>query len=491
MTHSLTIPNSLPKSAVKQGRWQLYLVIGLLANAAVWASALLFIETKQPTYSSTLTATLPGSGSAASVNLPNIGQASYESSSPYANSSIQDPRETYKSIAESEPVLKAAATKLNIPLESFGKPRIKIVLNTTLMMFELKGARPEEARNKSLALYQALQARLNQLRAQEANQRDAGFQTSLSSAQNKLEIAQKRLSVYKARTGLSGNEQLTGLSNNIEQLRRQRAEILAQQQQASARLGQLSVNLNSSGQQAADAFVLQTDQIFQQNLKSYSEASTALVGLGSKFLPNHPTLVAEKAKRDAAQEALLTRSQSLLGRPRSQASLEQLNLSSTNSGAAREKLFHDLVAVQADQRGLQAQAQEINRQIIQLEGRLKTLAQQETTLVALQRDLQIAEAVFSSTLTRLNIDRSNTFGSYPLIQLLAAPGLSKTSSSPKKEFILLGAALSSLFLTNGLLLLWLRKRKTGIPKQEREVESSGPQENGLGFPERSVGSHSL
>lgn len=466
MTDSITISSSSQKSEVNQGSWQRYLLLGLVTNAAFWGSALLYLKLTPPTYTSHSAINLPSSGSAANVNLPGIGEASYENSSPYAISSSQDPRESYKFIAQSEPVMQAAAAHLNMSLREFGKPRIKIIDNTTIMEVDFKGASPDEARNKSLAFYQFLEARLNQLRTQEAIRRDGSFQAGLSSSQKKLEIAHKRLSDYKARSGLSSNEQINELIVNVEQLRRQRAEILAQQQQVSTRLRQLSANLNLSAQQATDAFVLQTDQTFQQNSKDYSEASAGLVILGSKFLPNHPTVVAQKAKRDATQEALLARSQSLLGRPVSQATLKQYNLSSTNFDAARETLFQELVTVQADQQGLQAQAQAIDQQIAQFEVRLKNLAQQESTLDALKRDVQVAEAVFSSTLARSDIGRSsNAFGSYPLTQTLIESTLPETPSSPKEKFVLLGAALGSLFSTTGLVSLWLRKRKTWRPER--------------------------
>jgi len=88
---------------------------------------------------------------------------------------------------------------------------------------------PELAQNKAFALYQALQARLNLLRAQEIIQRDAGFQSGLL-LRNKLDIAQKRLNNYKAVSSLNSNDQLKALSDGIEQLRKERAEIVAQQQ---------------------------------------------------------------------------------------------------------------------------------------------------------------------------------------------------------------------------------------------------------------------
>lgn len=463
MTKSITISDNFSQVRADNNPWQLHFILGIVANVAIWGSAL-FLLKMQPIYTSKLVANVPSSGSASHVNLPNIGQASYESSSPYANS-IQDPRETFEVIAKSEPVLRAAAKQLNMSLSSFGQPWIKTQVNTTIIMFEFKGESPDEARDKTLAFYQAFQARLNQLRAQEATQRDVGFQSTLSASKTKLEIAQKRLSDYKARSGLNSNDQISALSNNIEYLRRQRAEILGQQQQASTRLREISASLKLSPQQAVDAFVLQTDQIFQLNLKDYSESSAALVVLSSKLLPNHPAILTGKAKQDATQRALLSRGQYLLGRPISQATLQPLNPSSTNA-SARETVFNELVTVRGYELGLQSQAQELNKQILKLEGKLKILAEKESTLEALNRDFRVAEAVFSTSLTKLDIGRSNAFGSYPLIQILVEPSLPLTPNFPKPYFVLLGAVSGSLFITTGFVLLWLRQRKIGSLEQE-------------------------
>ncbi|MFQ4140776.1 hypothetical protein [Chlorogloeopsis sp. ULAP02] len=461
MTKYIEVSAYPGKSTANQGRWQNYLLLGIATNLALWVLALLYIKLTPPTYSSSSTINLPGGGSNASVNLPGIGQASYENSSPYTFSATQDPRENYKFIALSEPVLKSAAAQLNMSAQEFGEPRVKVVDNTTVMTIEFRGASPQEAQQKSVAFYKAFEDRLNEFRQQEVLKKEVGFQRALNSAQQKLQVSQQRLSNYKARSGLNSEAQISDLTSNIEQLRRQRAEIVAQQQQTTARFRQLSANLKVSSEQASDAFSLQTDQIFQQNLKNYSDASAALVVLESKFLPDHPTVVAERAKRDAAEQALLARGQTLVGRPVNLENLiKQLNVSSNSSnGTPREALYQELVTVQSEQKGLIAQAQTIDQQIAELENRLKNLAQQQTTLDALKRDLQVAEAVFSSTLTRLDIGKSNAFGSYPLIQILQEPSLPDSPSQPKKSYTFLGAAMGSLFVTTGIVLLWLRDRK--------------------------------
>lgn len=465
MTDSVTITRPIPKSKDKLAHWFPYLFLGLLANAAIWVSAVMYLKLKSPTYTSTWAINVPVSAPASRVSLPDIGQTSFESASPYSVST-QDPRQNYKFVAESDAVLKAAATQLNIPPEEFGSPKIRLSDSTSIIQFQVQGSTPEQARNKSFALYRALQGRVNELRVQEFIQRDASFQSSLTASQKKLEIAQKRLSDFKAQSGLNSNDQLKALSDNIEELRKERAEIVAQQQQSNAHEKQLATSLNLSDKEAADAFALQTDQVFQQNLKNYSEASSNLVALSARFLPNHPTIVAEEAKRDGAKIALINRSESLLGRPVNQELLQKLNLSS--GGGARESLFQDLVNVQAENRGFQSQSQETERQILLLENRLSALSQKETTLEALKRDLQVAEAVFSSTLANLDITRSNAFGSYPLLQMVAEPNLAKIPSSPRKEFVLVGAAAGSVFITAGILTFWLRQRRNLLLEEKAQ-----------------------
>jgi uncharacterized protein involved in exopolysaccharide biosynthesis len=466
MTDSVTISRPYPKSRLQQVHWSPFLLIGLLANAAIWCSALVYLKLKAPIYTSGWAVNVPGNAAQARVSLPEIGQTSLDNSSPYSIST-QDPRQNYKFLAESEPVIQIAATQMDMTPQEFGKPKVRIGDSTSIIEFQMTGDTPEQARDKSYALYRAIQARVNELRVQEFIQRDASFQSALSSSQRKLEMAQKRLSEYKAISGLNSSEQLRSLSDNIEALRRQRAEIVAQQQQVSARLQQLATNLNLSEQDAASAFVLQTDQVFQQNLKNYSEASTNLVTLSTKFLPDHPTFLSEQNKRDAAAKALLDRSESLLGRPVSQNLLQQLNLNNSN-GSARENLFQAIVDAQAQNRGLQSQAKETEQQILQLENRLRALSQKETTLEALRRELQVSEAVFSSTLANLDIIRSNAFGSYPLLQIVAEPILPKSPSSPRKIFVLLGATGGSLFVSVGILAFWLRQRRITMLELERK-----------------------
>lgn len=473
MTDIIKIPKSSHKLEFAQDRKKYYLPLCLLANIAIWIPALLYLIITPKTYTSESAIVLPDVRRSGNVELPGIGKASYEDSSPYSITS-QDPRENYKFLASSAPILADAAAQLNMPVEQFGEPRIQLRDNTSIVEIKIKGRTPQEAHNKSLAFYKAFEDKLTELRTREAIERDLGVKSALGDSQRKLAEAQKSLADYRSTSGVVSAEQINELSNNIEQLRKERAELMAQQQLANTRSNQLAGSMNLSAQQANDSFALQTDQIFQQNLKDYSEANASITALSAKFLPSHPTIVSEKAKQDAAYQALTERSQAILGRPVDPSSLQKFNLGSNGYASARESLYQDLITAQAEERGIKTQAQELDRQIAQLETRLKSMTKQEATLEELKRNMQVAEAVFSSNLTRLDINKSDSFGSYPLIQKIIEPSIPEKPSEPKPLFVLAGATLGSIFVTAGILLYWLRDRQTtriyqSFKNREREI----------------------
>ncbi len=455
-------------SRASRSIWQRYLIAGIVANVALWTASLVFIQAAKPSYTSDWAITLPGGGVNSNVNLPQIGSADTTVATPFNNIN-RDPRENYKFLITSRPVLEAAASQLGVPLSEFGRPQIEIVENTTLMTFSMDGETPEDAQQKALALHNSLQQRLEILRDEEANQQDMGSRAILEDSQQRLQQAQRRLSEFKSQTGLADLEQIQQLSGNIEALRRDRAAILAQQQQAGARLGQLSANLNVSPTQATAAFTLREDRVFQENLVAYSQAYANFEALSGQLGPNHPAVVSARSERDSSEAAMMARGQQILGESVSSGTLAQLNLSGQEA-STRANLFEDTVLTQVNQQGLAAQANELGQQISEMEARLRQLGEYGSNLEALRRDLTIAEAIFSSTLTRLDLGRTDGFGSYPLIQLLTEPTLPRQTSFPNAPIVLLGTALGSIFVTAGIILLWIRHRMLLNRLDEKDVD---------------------
>lgn len=466
--------------APNQASGVFYIVILLLVNAGIWAGALMYLATAKSKYTSEWAINIPGSGSTSNINLPDIGQATSQNYSAYAGANY-DPRENYKAIATSDQVLKAAANKVDMVPKKFGKPRIRIVDNTSLMKFEFKGSTPQQARRKSVALQNAFEAKLDQLRYEEIAQQKTRLENGMDNSRRKLQAAQRRLSSFKATSGLNSQEQLSNLAVNIEDLRRQRAELVAQQQQSQARLSELSNNLNLSSNQASDAFVLQADPLFQNYLKNYSEANSELIALSAKFLPTHPTLTNIKTKQEIAQTALLTRAQALLNRPIGMSLINRLNFSNNeSSGSKRAILSEQLVTTSVERQGIKAQVNALDRQIPQLEQRLQKLSQQQSVMEDLQRDVQVAEAVFSSTIARLDLARTSLSASYPQIQILARPSLPSKASAPRQKLVLLGATLGSLLFSTGLIGLYRSKLQQ---QKQQQKQQENPLNEYIEYPE--------
>ncbi|MCB1808303.1 MAG: exopolysaccharide biosynthesis protein, partial [Candidatus Competibacteraceae bacterium] len=92
-----------------------------------------------------------------------------------------------------------------------------------------------------------------------------------------------------------------------------------------------------------------------------------------------------------------------------------------------------------------------------LEERLHQNVQTSSTLTDLQRKHQVATAVFTSALAKLDLGKTDPFASYPLVQTLALPSQPAGPDTLKRKLALLGAVVGSLSTLIGLGLAWQRQ----------------------------------
>jgi uncharacterized protein involved in exopolysaccharide biosynthesis len=405
-----------------------------------------------PTFSSEWSLILPGAGAGSAVNLESIGQASSTVSSPYTNSAL-DPRINYKAIAESPPVLAAAAKRVGMTERRFGRPRIKTVDQTALLHFRIGGPTPSAARDKARALYTALQEQLERLRDDEAARREAGMQRMLGGFGRKLQHTQQQILDYQSAAGLVSVDQFEELALAVEAMRRTRAELRAAQRGAARQVEHLAGALGVTAAQAADALLLRADPLFQRLLGDYAAPAAKLAELSLKLGPKHPELVQERDRRETARAALLERARQLVD----EADMGTLGLLMLEPNDHRGDLFRELIAMAAKQAGMRSQIVELSNQITEMERRLEASTDDAATLADLQRTHQVATAVFTTALARQDIGKADLFASYPLVQLLAEPTLPERPDSLYLRLALAGGALASLLVTVGLALLWIRK----------------------------------
>jgi DNA-binding NarL/FixJ family response regulator/uncharacterized protein involved in exopolysaccharide biosynthesis len=448
------------QNRARKGRWKRYLFLGLLFNTLLWMAAIAVLKFKRPVYTSSWTLDLPASRSDTMLEVPGVGRAAETNVSPYSNIMVADPRANYKDLIAAPEVIKAAAGIVHVPIDEFVPPRVEVVPNTTLMKLAVNGRSPRDAYQNAIAVQSAFNDKVAALRQQELAQQSKSLKVALDASSDRLQLAQQRLSSYKVQSGLDSGEQLRDFSVNIEALRRQRAETVGQAQDSANQLRQLSATLGLSSQQAGDAFILQSDAIFQQYLLNYSKASTDLTTFEANLSSDHPDVVKKAEEKTAAHAKLFQRGAQLLGHPMSEANLQQINVSNgTSSDTHRSSLFQELISLKGKEAGARGQFAALDEQIRQQEGQLTSLSKKKSILVNLERDVQIAEAIFTSTLGKLDLTKSSFSAAYPEISVRTKPNLPKLPSSPKVIPILLGTFLSSVLVSAGLTALWYRDRR--------------------------------
>lgn len=438
--------SSLPRGR----RLALYLGIGLAVLAVIWTPATLFLLFKPTSYTSTWALILPGSGAGHAVSLDSVGQASATVSSPYTSHSV-DPKVNYKAVAESDPVLAAAASALGMTVKAFGKPRIKLVDQTALMHFRVSGATAQQAHAKSAALYAALQAELERLRADELVRREAAIGDMLSGFSEKLREAQQRILDYQARAQIVSLEQFNELTLSLERRRSQLRDLEARRAGLAGQTDALREALATTPRAATALLELQQDPLFRELAADWAEASAQLTKNRARWGERHQQVVNARDDEQALRQALLHRARTLA--PGAPADNERL----AAQAGAEPVLYQRLVELFAEQRGMDAQLASLARAITEQERLLERSTTDAANLEDLKRRHQVATAVFTTALAKADIGKSDRFSSYPLVQLLAEPTLPDRPDTLGRNLALLGALVATLFCLAGLFLLWIRK----------------------------------
>ena len=429
-------------------RYGLTAITGLLL---VWLVAIIVLRVSPDVYTSRWTLILPGAGSDASLFLQGIGQASSNSASPYASISMS-PRVNYREIVTSDTVLQQAAEIAGMSPAEFGKPRVKLIQQSSLMSFSISGDSAEQTYRKARAVNDALQQVLNSLRNDELALRESGMRSAMDSYSRRMNQARTALLGHQTETQLITADQLDELIFSVENLERQLIEVSADLDQKSTYLTALTRSLNVSEELAAAAVVLHADEAVRQLMQQYVNARSVLEGKGGVFGPNHPRMIAAQAILDAVTTDIKNRAAELLGRD----DIDVRRLVLLDVEDSTGSLFRELVLTAANLQGARAKRSALAEQLDVLRDRLQQKVVGVARLADLERDHKIAEAVFSSALARVDTGKADLFVSYPLIQTIVKPSLPAVADERPAQFVMAGAAAASVCFLMGLAILWFR-----------------------------------
>ena len=420
---------------------------------AIWLLAAAYYFLMPPTYHSRWSLILPAASNGSTVALETIGQTSTSPSQPFGSVSLS-PKVIYREIASSEQVLEDAAKSMGLTKRAFGKARIKLIDETSLMNFRMSARTPEQAQAKARALLGAFERQLDTLRRDEIERRSAFARKNLEVYRANLEKARESMAEFRRVSGLQSIEQFKEASTSAELLRRKLAVQRGQLKGLLSEHEALVRRVGLTPEQAAAGVRLASDPAFERLAKAYGESSAAVSESNLRFGPNHPKLAILKMRadgalvklRDIADDAGLSAT----------ADLRRLAMVATNS--KQSELFKDIVASESKLAGSRDAIEVLEGQLDQFESKIVKLGKAAARLEALQKEHLVAEAVYTSAAARLDIGRTDLFDSYPMVQVLSVPNLPVKRSQPRLSYALAAGLLGTFFILLAWGAIWIRSK---------------------------------
>jgi uncharacterized protein involved in exopolysaccharide biosynthesis len=424
-----------------------------LSVTCIWIFVVVYLTYTSPVYVSRWVMNLPGATSNVSVSLETIGQTNSTPSSPFSSASLS-PKVVYKEIADGEKVRSAAASALGLSLIEFGRPRVKLVDETALMMFEMTGRSPQEAKRRSDALIVAFNAELERLRNDELVKRSAAMRSNISAFQHQSKIARENVVQAQVDAGLISANQFSEMVTGLTMLRRRILDLGGEVDKAADEQARLSRQLGVTPQEASVALKLTGDPGMQKIMQEYVEAATLFANDDNRFGERHPQRIASASRRDAALlhlKGAITRIA-----PEHSGRQDTERLATVVNMSARSDLYATLVRNDAILEGRRREFASLTSDRTRLEADVVRLSPIAARLEELKKEQLVADAVLSSAMARLDSSKSDIYGSYPIVQVVAPPDIIETAAQPRPLYAALGGISGTFFACLAWMLAWLQ-----------------------------------
>ncbi len=434
-------------SGWRSGRYALVFGLPILL---LWSAVAVYILFSPASFTSQMTLNLPGSINSSNISLDQIGQATTNSGNPF-NSSGMTPKVIYKSFAESPQVLGLAAKRLGRN-GMLSKPVIKLLDETSILQISLTADTPIEAQREAEALLEALQIYLQKLREDETQRKSDSVKKSLEDVSDNLAKASNNVLSLQKSADLVSHEQFVTRVAQAEQSRSRLAELRADLSRKSAEVASFSSLLGIDPKDAAIALKIQGDVRFSGANAELSSAMSEEASFRSKWGNRHPKVVTASYRTRAARKAVQNIAAKVSGKP-SKHIIDNLILGDSKD---RAELFRRLVETAVENKGLNQQFERLELELNAQEEKIRSQGALFAKLEDLERNHKIAEAVFSSALARIDTSLQDIYASYPLLQVLSAPSLPETPTSPKPLYAMAGATTGTLLILFSMLMSWIR-----------------------------------
>lgn len=456
---SATAPKKKKRKLARLGRYEILALVCLLL---IWVPALLLFKKMPPVYKSGWTIMIPGTTSGSSINLDTVGEANTSTNSRYDGKAV-DPKVNYKAILMSPPVLEKAAERSGMTVKEFGKPKIKLVDQTSMMEVMHQSDDPDVALSMTQSLYTVFMEEVTALRKDERLTKQAESNEQLLEYQDAVQTAQESLLQFKRSSEIVSSNQYEKLLEDVATVTEQKRNAQIRFATLSARYDDLQESLDMDPVLAGKILKLQQDLMVQSLVQEYAKAHASMVELRAVLGTSNPKYVHSNLRTGNARYALGLRAEEVLGEKGD----EILDLIMPGASSTDSSLYSDLIRLQSEQAGLSSEIESLDKTLPELENSILLYSEQNTKLAELEQDYSIANTILVSATARLDLGKSDIYATYPMTQLLVPPSVPEPPSKLPKLFVLLGAAIGSFFVILGLIIIWNRKRWLRVIQKKR------------------------
>lgn len=434
------------------GRLPRYVLLAVTAFSLFWGAIFSYLRFTAPSYTSEVSLILPGSGASNSITLDNIGQAASFANSAFSSPSIS-PTQTYKRLLSANRVLTAAAQALDFDIAGFGRPQIKLVDETSFIHFEMKGASPKEAQAKAAELLRSFQQELTVLREDDLRFRQETATDANQEYANTVQRLRREITRVQLASGLTSFAQYQQLVTNADVLQGAIQEVEADLRHSEDAVTALTAELDIGVEMAALTLKLQANANFRGLALAVSEQAALLAIAKGHYGADHPLVRSAVAAYDGALRTLLLDAALATGKSYDVLQEDVRLLLDTDSSG----LLVELLQLNTEKRAQLAAFRSYVVTLADTRAQLAIMAPYAATLDDLERDYQVAEAVFASAMARMETTKSDVYASYPLVQVLEDASLPRAPSSPNRTVAIAAGIGASMMFLIALTLAWIRR----------------------------------
>ena len=448
----------------------------LSAIGAVWALSAAYYTLTPASYVSKWTLILPVSNNSPNISLDTIGHTSTTQAQTFGSITLS-PKVIYREIANSEQVRQQAAASLGMDASAFGRARVRLIDETSLMLFQITGGSPEDAQRRARALMGAFQGQLDQLRRDETEKRAVSLRENLKQYQANLDVARDRIVEFQRTSGLRSINQFNDSVSSAELIRRKLAEVRSDIEKGTRNQVVLMSRIGLRPHEAAAALRLAADPAFAKLATVYAEASATLHEHRHIYGPNHPALSTARFKLNGALAEFdrIARANGVDQTVDLQSLIVVLN------GSQQAELLRQVVASESLLAGQRREVEAMTDELARLEGEITRMSGDAVRLENLKKDHLVAEAVLTSAVARLDTSKADVYSSYPIVQLLAEPDLPEARSQPQLLIAIAAGLAGTLLIVLAWGATWVRGAfRPNRPRRRSSTGSSSPPgESGL------------